>query len=73
MPNLPIVSGRGGNSATSLDLIERTRQQVEEVSQFRTEVRDYRAPRMQSSSTIEALTLLERAQKVSAELLDVSA
>ena len=46
MPNLPIVSGRGGNSATSLDLIERTRQQVEEVSQFRTEVRDYRAPRM---------------------------
>ena len=73
MPNMPIVSGRSGYSATSLDLIQRSRQQVEEVAQFRTEVRDFSAPRMQSSSTIEALTLLERGQKVNAELLDVSA
>lgn len=73
MTNLPIVSGRSGNTGTALDLIERSRQQIEEVARFRTEVRDYRAPRMEIASTIEALTLLERGQKVSSELLNITA
>ena len=68
-----MVSGRSGNTGTALDLIERSRQQIEEVARFRTEVRDYRAPRMEIASTIEALTLLERGQKVSSELLNVTA
>ena len=56
----PIVSGRGAFGATALQLLEATERQIREVAAFRTQVRDYSAPRMELASSISAPTLAER-------------
>ncbi len=60
----PIVSGRGAFAATALQLLEATEPQVREVASFRTQVRDYSAPRMEQASSIPAPTLAERGRLI---------
>jgi|SaaInl8_200m_RNA_FD_contig_21_1411481_length_414_multi_4_in_0_out_0_2 hypothetical protein len=56
----PMYSGHTGFGGAGMDLIARTAEQVKQVAQFRTTVRDFAAPRMTQSSTIDAPTILER-------------
>lgn len=56
--SLPLVSGHTGYAGqTALDLIARHQQQVEDVARFRPTVRDFRAPRMELSSSLDAVPL----------------
>ena len=66
----PIYGGAtsGGQGRTTLDLIQRTTEQVEQVSQFSTTVRDFSAPPMDIVSTLPATTIAERG-----ELIDINA
>ena len=65
----PIYGGvtTGGQGGTSLDLIQRATEQVEQVAQFSATVRDFRAPPMDIVSTLPATTIAERGR-----LVDVS-
>lgn len=64
----PLYSGHTGFGGAAMDLIARTREQVEQVANFRFTVRDFSAPRMTRASSIEAPTILERGR-----LLDITA
>lgn len=55
----PIYGGHNGYGVTSLNLLERTTQLIEEVVTFQTEVRDYSAPRMTQASSLNAVPLSE--------------
>lgn len=60
----PLYSGHTGFGGAGMDLIARTAEQVEQVAQFRTTVRDFSAPRMTQASSIDAPTILERGSLV---------
>ena len=53
----PLVSGRAGDPHTAISLIELHSDQIEEVARFRPVVRDFRAPRMQLASGLNAVPL----------------
>lgn len=56
---IPLYGGHTGYGVTSLNLLERTTQLIEEVVEFRTEVRDYAAPRMSLASSLPAVPLAD--------------
>ena len=51
------VGGHTGFGSTGLQLIKASKTQVEEVAQFQTQPRDFRAPRMQLASSLPAAPL----------------
>ena len=51
------VGGHGGFSAAGLQLIASSKAQIEEVAQFQAQARDFRAPRMELSSSLPAAPL----------------
>ena len=55
----PIYGGHTSYGGTSLILLEKTTQLIEEVVNFRTQVRDYSAPRMTLASSLPAVPLAE--------------
>ena len=55
----PIYGGHTGYGMTSLSLLERTTQLIEEVVNFQTQVRDYSAPPMSLASSLNAVPLAE--------------
>lgn len=55
----PIYGGHTGYGVTSLSLLERTTQLIEEVVNFQTQVRDYSAPSMDLASSLPAVPLAE--------------
>ena len=55
----PLYGGHTGYGMTSLSLLERTTDLIEEVVNFRTEVRDYSAPRMELASSLPAVPLAD--------------
>ncbi|MDA0746525.1 MAG: hypothetical protein O2954_08390 [bacterium] len=68
----PMVSGHTGFGPTTLQMLADAKEQVEEVASFQTQVRDYRAPRMEQASSIEALTLMENARKLRSQGFDAT-
>ncbi len=58
-PINPLYGGLTGYGSTSLDLMERTAELIEEVVQFRPEIRDYSAPRMSLASSLNAVPLAD--------------
>ena len=59
MNNIAFAGGHGGFGPSALELIARTQAQIEEVAQFTSQPRDYRAPRMNLSSSLPAAPLAE--------------
>ena len=55
----PIVAGHTSYGSTAVQLLEATAQQVEEVATFRTEIRNYSIPRMQSASATPLVPLAD--------------
>lgn len=55
----PIYGGHTGYGITGLSLLEQTTQLIEEVVNFRTQVRDYAAPPMSQASSLPAVPLAE--------------
>mgnify|MGYP001277422536 CR=1 FL=1 len=55
----PIYGGHNGYGVTSLSLLERTTEFIEEVVNFRPQVRDYSAPAMSLASSHPAVPLAE--------------
>lgn len=60
MNGVAFAGGHGGFGSTALDLIARTKNQIEEVAQFVSEPRNYRAPRMSLASSLPAEPLAEK-------------
>ena len=63
MNGAAFTSGHGGFGSSALDLIARTKAQIEEVAQFNSEPRDYRIPRMNLASSLPAGPLSEMQTK----------
>ena len=59
MNSVAFTGGHGGFGPSALELIARTQTQIEEVAQFTSLPRDYRAPRMSLSSNLPAAPLAE--------------
>ena len=56
--NIAFVSGRSGaGGRTAIELIRLHEEQIREVARFRPVVRDFRAPRMQLASSLNAVPL----------------
>ena len=55
----PIYGGHTGYGFTSKTLIDKTTELIEEVVTFRTQVRDFSAPRMTLASSLPAVPLAE--------------
>ena len=60
MSDVPFIGGQTGFGGTALQLLQMTARQVEEVANFRTQVRDYSAPRMEQASSIPTPTFSEQ-------------
>lgn len=73
MEFVPTVSGHTGFGVHALQLFEATTEQVEQVANFRFQVRDFSAPRMRQASSIDAPTLMEQAREIRSQLLNVTA
>ena len=54
-----IYGGHTGYGVTALSLLERSSELIEEVVTFRTQVRDYSAPRMSQASSSPLVPLAE--------------
>ena len=54
-----IYGGHTGYGVTALSLLEKSSELIEEVVTFRTQVRDYSAPRMSLASTSPLVPLAE--------------
>jgi hypothetical protein len=60
MPSInPIYGGHTSYGPTGLNLLQRTTELIEEVVNFRTQVRDFSAPRMSQASSLPAVPLAE--------------
>ena len=55
----PLYGGHTGYGSTSLDLMERTTELIQEVVQFRPDVRDFSAPSMSLASSLNAVPLAD--------------
>ena len=64
MQELPIYSGHNGYGSTLLQLLELTRSQVEAVVKFRTQPRDFSAPRMELASSVPTVPLAEMGRNI---------
>jgi hypothetical protein len=55
----PLFSGHTGYVSTGLDLLQRTTTLIEEVVEFRPDIRDFGAPSMSLASSLNAVPLAD--------------